>query len=495
MLVIPADRPLDWKQPPYLTLLLILVNVLVFWLYQSGDERRWETAMNYYAESGLADQELPHYLAFRHEDGRVVGAELPGQPPDELRMELMVRLNMDTEFIKALKAEKLITAQSPHYAEWKDMRANFNKKQGKISIFAYGLIPDQASPLSFLTSAFLHGDFGHLFGNMVFLFIIGFALEGALGSLRFALTYLVAAVGGGLLHVLVHAGDLVPTVGASGAISGLMGCFAAYYGLRKIQFFYWLGFYFGYIRLPALVMLPVWIGKEVFDALTSPDSNVAYFDHIGGLLSGAAMAFLWRHIGLRPQEQPSPDMARKTEPSDYARALMLIETMKFAEAKSLLNRIIQREPSNTAALQKLYNLEKLQAGSDSYHALARGVFLMQHKRPDVDALVYDVFRDYRERAQPKARFSPDVMQLLAARFLRCGHLGEVETLVRVLSRHLPNDEATRQLQLELGREYLDRGQNERAHEHLLALEKQHPHCDQGRLATQLLNRCYPKNLS
>lgn len=494
LLVIPADRRLDWKSLPLLTIFLILVNALVHVLYQSSDAGRFEGAIRYYMDSGLASQELEHYLVFPHKNGQQAGQQVTQPLSEAQRMTLLGQMQRDEEFQRALDAEQIVTPEAEDYPTWKQRRQEFERQLHRMSIYKGGLIPASPRPWQFLSSAFLHGGADHLIGNMVFLFIIGCALERSLGSLRYGITYLVTALGGGALHVLTHLGDTTPSVGASGAIAGLMGCFAVYFGLRRIQFFYWLGFYMGYVRLPALIMLPVWVGKELLDAMLSADSQIAYFDHVGGLMSGGALALLWRR---NPTEEVEPAVAAQGQvrpPDDYARALGLIDALRFDEAKALLNAIIAREPGRVEALQKLYNLEKLLPGSEPYHALARRIFQMHHKRADVDALVYATFQDYRERAQPKAKFSAEVMQLLAARFLRCGHLGEVERLLVVLQKHRADDEATLQLQLELGREYLERNQRERGFDFLLALEKEFPERDQGRLAKQLLNKVYPKSL-
>ncbi|MBI2380835.1 MAG: rhomboid family intramembrane serine protease [Gammaproteobacteria bacterium] len=487
MLIIPADKPLDWKRPPLLTLMLILLNVLVFFAYQGGDERRWQAAMRYYAQSGLAELEVPAYLDYLDAHGDAARAEAARRAGDP--MALSLALNQDAAFLAELHAGRIISPDQEAHALWQDKRQRFDALYARISAYALGLTPAEFKPWHLLSHAFLHGDLGHLAGNMLFLFIFGAALEHALGKRRFLAAYLASAVAGGLLHSALNWGDAMPLVGASGAISGLMGAFTVWFGMRRIQFFYWLGFYFGYVRLPALIMLPFWLGKELLDAFGGNGGPVAYFAHVGGMLAGAGLAGYWRKAGA-PEPEVLGQRAAPAREDPMRQALAHMENLRFGEAKQALYRLVEQQPAHTAALEKLYHLEKLEPASETYHGLCRRLWLMPHKRGEVDALILDLFRDYRDRAQPKPRLSAEAMQLLAARFLRMGEVGEVERLLAVLMQHLPDAEGTRQLRLELARVYLELGRRERGFELLLELEKALPETDQGRLASQLLNQQY-----
>ena len=161
-----------------------------------------------------------------------------------------------------------------------------------------GLVPADARWLTYLTSMFLHGGIDHLLGNMAFLFVFGFALERAIGLLNYSALYFLGGLVGGILHVLVHADSFVPTIGASGAVSALMGGYLAVYQLRKIRFFYSVLVYFGEFRAPALVILPAWILKEVYGYVYG-DQGIAYWDHIGGLVGGAVLG----HLATRLSKQ------------------------------------------------------------------------------------------------------------------------------------------------------------------------------------------------
>lgn len=110
--------------------------------------------------------------------------------------------------------------------------------------------------MTWLTAAFLHASTGHLLGNMVFLFLFGFSVEPGPGRWRYLAFYLLGAVGGSLMAGWAYAGQGSYGLGASGAVSALMGMYAVLYRLRRVRFFYQLFFYFNYVTAPALLLLP-----------------------------------------------------------------------------------------------------------------------------------------------------------------------------------------------------------------------------------------------
>ena len=123
---------------------------------------------------------------------------------------------------------------------------------------------------------------------MVFLFMFGFTLEKALGPLLYLVCYLLGGVGASALAAWTYQGMGGLGLGASGAISALMGMYVVLYGMRRIPFFYMVLFYFNLARWPALVLLPVWIAWEGVQHLMG-GGHVAYMAHLGGLVTGAVM--------------------------------------------------------------------------------------------------------------------------------------------------------------------------------------------------------------
>ncbi|MGH2767628.1 MAG: rhomboid family intramembrane serine protease [Acidimicrobiales bacterium] len=141
------------------------------------------------------------------------------------------------------------------------------------------------------TSMFLHGGIVHLLGNMLFLWVFGNNIEDTLGRVRFLLFYLITGLGASLAHVLVNPGSTIPTVGASGAISGLLGAYLILFPRARIVSILPLWFFIRVIELPAVVVLGLWfvlqfvigVGQQVGGA------GVAWMAHVGGFLAGMGL--------------------------------------------------------------------------------------------------------------------------------------------------------------------------------------------------------------
>ncbi|MDU8927245.1 rhomboid family intramembrane serine protease [Alisedimentitalea sp. MJ-SS2] len=142
-----------------------------------------------------------------------------------------------------------------------------------------------------VTSMFLHGGWMHIAGNMLFLWIFGDNLEDEMGHLGFLAFYLAAGIGAGLVHVLSAPGSLVPTVGASGAIAGVMGGYLLLFPKAKIDIIAIFIIFFKIFTIPAWIMLAIWFAIQFFGGIAA-DANaggVAYWAHAGGFVVGAIL--------------------------------------------------------------------------------------------------------------------------------------------------------------------------------------------------------------
>ena len=159
--------------------------------------------------------------------------------------------------------------------------------------------------LTVFTSMFLHGGFWHLLGNMLYLWIFGDNVEDAMGHWRFALFYLLCGAVAGLTHAAVEPASQIPTIGASGAVSGVLGAYFVLHPRRGV----WMLIFFMPIRFPAWAVLGVWIGYQVINALADAGGGVAWYAHVRGLrrrrIAGGAAAQA-RRAALRPRLRPHP---------------------------------------------------------------------------------------------------------------------------------------------------------------------------------------------
>lgn len=169
------------------------------------------------------------------------------------------------------------------------------------------LPPDHiAAPLSVLTGMFMHGGFLHLAGNMLFLWVFGNNVEDTVGRATFLGFYLVGGVAAMVAQTLADPSAAVPTVGASGAVSAVLGAYLLLYPRAKVVTLVFIVLFFTIIELPAALLLLLWFGMQLLfealpDAAAGGGGGVAYWAHIGGFVFGAlVIRLLTRPKHLRP---------------------------------------------------------------------------------------------------------------------------------------------------------------------------------------------------
>ncbi|HZU27028.1 MAG TPA: rhomboid family intramembrane serine protease [Bryobacteraceae bacterium] len=156
----------------------------------------------------------------------------------------------------------------------------------------YGIVPDRLRYSQLFTSMFIHGGWLHIIGNMWFLWIFGRSIEDLLGHARYLIFYLVCGVAAALTQVFVDPYSRIPTVGASGAIAGVMGAYLVKFPRARIITLVPIFFFLTTFELPAAVLLIFWFAIQFFNGVGSvgysqvSTGNVAFFAHIGGFISG-----------------------------------------------------------------------------------------------------------------------------------------------------------------------------------------------------------------
>lgn len=149
-----------------------------------------------------------------------------------------------------------------------------------------------------MLSMFLHGGFLHIAGNMLFLWIFGDNVEDRLGHFRFLLFYLLAGYAATYAHALAEPSSAVPTIGASGAIAGVLGAYLVLHPMARIDTLLFIGFYVTHLAVPAIVYLPVWFLIQFFSGVAAIGTSsvqgggVAWWAHIGGFVAGPILLAL-----------------------------------------------------------------------------------------------------------------------------------------------------------------------------------------------------------
>jgi membrane associated rhomboid family serine protease len=155
--------------------------------------------------------------------------------------------------------------------------------------------------LPFVTSMFLHGGWMHLIGNMWYLWIFGDNVEDRVGHVKFLLFYLLCGLGAGIVHTVLNAHTSVPSIGASGAIAGVLGAYLLSYPFARVLTLVPLFVFIQIIEIPAIIVLGLWFVMQFFNgaaslsATASDAGGVAWWAHVGGFLAGMLL------IGLFPR--------------------------------------------------------------------------------------------------------------------------------------------------------------------------------------------------
>ena len=247
----------------------------------------------------------------------------------------------------------------PGYQKYLGLKEELDEISKNGIIAKHGLIPGRPTFSTLITSMFFHGSLAHLFFNMFFLYIFGFALEDVWGRVGYLVFYILAGLFAAGAHIAMNIGSQVPAIGASGAIAGLMGGFLIRFYKVKIHYEYYyflLKVHFGKISIPSFVALPAWLAVQLFYAALAGQgqASVAFWAHIGGFGFGAMGAFALISIGfgqssLKEAGQDRLSQLRKRPPMNIVRGMKMIEEGQYAEAAAYFATIINKNPNNLGA--------------------------------------------------------------------------------------------------------------------------------------------------
>ncbi|HLV94054.1 MAG TPA: rhomboid family intramembrane serine protease [Candidatus Acidoferrales bacterium] len=296
-----GERP--W---PYVTTIIILINCAVFFATHAQIERE---------SREMARVELPMLL--------IAAAHPEVQPPADAKPLVDSFAQDNKELWDGIRSGKQppINEWDREMRDWGDTQASdemasladrLKRDQSDSVLQKYAFYPYKPTVMGFLTANFLHGGWLHLIFNMWFLWLAGAMMESAWGPMIYTGFYLLAGATGLIAHATTYPHSVVPVLGASGAIAGLIGGFLVRFPHVKIDL---VVIYFRIIRVawPAVIVLPVWILLQLlWGSLAQTSGGVAYWAHVGGFVFGMAMAIALRLMGLERTiaETGEPELAR-----------------------------------------------------------------------------------------------------------------------------------------------------------------------------------------
>lgn len=484
MLLVPITNKISWRNPPIVTIGIILLNTFIYFAFQYHDNQRYHEAIDFYFESGLAQIELPYYAD--QMSGEPVEILIDGdqvKPDEETVFGLYTDMRNDTAFMERLRNDEIITPDEPDYAKWKELRLEYEANLSKVTFYTWGLRPAIHAPLTFLTHMFLHGSVGHLVGNMIFLWIVGCILEMGCGRFLYTGIYLLGGLAAVCFFWLLNMKSGTPLVGASGAIAGLMGTFTILYGKEKVKVFLSLGFYFIYKKMPGIALLPFWIGNEIYQLFFGGASSVAYTAHIGGLIGGSILAFLVLRFTNLVNRDIFEDLEEDKVSPLMDKAMACMESLDMEKGRSYLIRALEEDPKHTEAMTHLFNIDKLSPESRNFHETASMLITALMDQQVSQDRVLSIFNDYRSLTK-QPRLSPGLYIRISMVLAAGGEIQAAARIVSALVKKKPDTPGIPSALLKLSNACREKGLTKQFHMYRKAISARYPESAEANLIQQ-----------
>lgn len=443
LILLPLDKEIDWKHPPIVTILLVIINVLIFYSTQSDDNLIELNAAKFYQKIGLAELEIkayPKYLESQGDQQIFVRYNLAmnniEDDPDYYSEYIRSYTDIDFGYKQALSQGTIANVSRADITKIQTKRQLYLIQLHDSTLRNYSLRPAETTLITLFSHMFLHVDGGHLWGNMLFLLLVGYVVEAVLGSWVFLLAYLLTGLGASGLDILFNSTNYNFHLGASGAISGVMGMYATLFGRRKIQFFYNIFFWVGRVKAPAIIMLFIWMAKEILQMIAL-DSNVNFLAHLGGLISGALVSLLL----LRLKDRVNTDYMDLSEKNLQYSELMsdgiqYLGEMNYDKAKYYFNKILVQRPEDIDTIEYLYKASQSEPASNDYHKYAKKLIFASIKIKNFH-LFYQTWTSYNEQAEPAARLEFNSFYTIFEQLLHCNKIEDAEKLIIRLFKQNP----------------------------------------------------------
>jgi membrane associated rhomboid family serine protease len=442
----------------------------------------------FYFTSGLAEIEITKYAEYIDPSGSQNSFyNKKGELKEKEAIAYYRKMNEDNEFLTKLRNDEIITADDPQYAQWRSLRDDYDHQRSKITTLNYGFIPAQHKPVTFITHMFMHGGFGHLFGNMIFLWLVGVMLEMGGGRKFYSVSYILAGLGAVVAFWLIYPQSPVPLVGASGAIAGLMGAFTVLYCKRKVKIFFSLGVFFSYLEIRAIFLLPIWMALEFWQLFFGGMSNVAYVAHIGGLVSGAIIGFFnltvlksfnAEVLEPEPQDEISPIVEK---------ALQHIRQLDMESGSKLLEQALAKDPRNLTVMTHLYNARKTDPQNPRFHEITRTLLGRLAQDKALHKTAGKIFNEYTELSG-RPNLSAELYFKMISIFTGLGCPEKAERILAMFIKQKPDFPGIPNALLKLATGYRHKGVSLKYQKYLLLIDKRYPNSSESEIARKQLGQ-------
>jgi membrane associated rhomboid family serine protease len=380
MLLIPIGRDdAEIRRHAWVSYTIIGLNVIAFLLtavamrpaVMESVEHHWQTAFELYVRHP--------YLK---------------PPPDLAKL-------LTADDLKELR-ERAEGMKTPSPAIVRTQQANLNAIVARavaagreLPYMQYGYVPAEGSTFKLFSSMFIHAGILHLLGNMLFFYLSGPFVEDVYGRPLFALLYFAGGIAADLMFAVRDPSSMTPLVGASGAISAVMGAYLIRFYRSKIEFFLlpfiWRPMFHFRFFLPAFVVLPLWLAQQLWEMQSEGGSGVAFSAHVGGFVFGCAFGLVMSAVKFE-QKFVDPKVTKQTTWVMDDRLARAMEARRFGnadKAKQELAALLRDDPKNIDALRTALDL-----ASDSGDWAAADTLAARLLSAYIDEKHVDTARDF-----------------------------------------------------------------------------------------------------
>ncbi len=357
MLFPTGHENLEGRRWPYWSIAFVALNSLVFLATQGTIER------DYMAVLELKRDIVVIYL--QNPRGATPEVEELVQSFETSFGEEFKRLQQWTKAERAYREDERAWNRRGGNAALAEKLRQLEEAQARSVVETYAFSPTERRGITYVTANFLHGGWLHLIFNMWFLWLAGAVLEDAWGRFIYPIFYFASGAAALYAHAAMFPDNMLPVIGASGAVAGLMGAFLIRFPRTRINFvfMFWFGIrpFVHRFRAPAYFMLPLWLITQLFWAsVTGEGAGVAYWAHIGGFVFGGVLALgLWATgVEKRINEAIEAEVAWSHDPR-LVKAVELIDQDQPAPAVAQLQELLREQPGLADAYTQLLRVHRM----------------------------------------------------------------------------------------------------------------------------------------
>lgn len=325
-MILPNSEPLSKYHRYPLTWTLLALNVLIYFLFFAGQPDSFKDQKILQTESTIITgklyyQYLQHLSSFEQSSRASWIYKLSPESDDQMEILGSYALR-DADFL-AQAQNFPFTGDQVAIGRWRDQAVSFMKFYDEDTMYNFGLNKSDANSMTWITYQFSHASLTHLFSNMLFLVVMGTAVETMVGSFSLLIIYLLGGIAGGAAFLLYNGHGVIPMVGASASISALLAFYVVAETRRRVRYVYFISPFpghNGFIYLPTMLIVPLFLLVDFTSLIANPEgigSGVAYSAHVGGTIFGVITGAFARwvlHVE-RPLVFVDPVPVPKAEPS------------------------------------------------------------------------------------------------------------------------------------------------------------------------------------